>query len=283
MQEEERIQFEQIFDDGWTRNNQGNENPSTQSSLAEDKEYDSLYDELVDKCNPINFNIESVGIERFNIANEIYAQVLNNHESEEDLVYLRNRAMDELGIHISTSKVFNRLKEFLDPQNYMNRHPYDVDLVRNAGTQYDKLIRNRDDIRALSELENESLTMAVKDEYDYSKLDADAYIRLHPQGKYVNEAKEYKRQQQEQEELKCFKETSVESYLKHYPQGRYVEEALFYKNNSAKKYMERYPNGRYYYNALSERRDSVTSAILIFVLFFFIIFMIIFMFLLMKG
>lgn len=257
-----------------------------------EKEYDSLFDELLEKCNPSRFDIESFGLSKFNIANEIYSQLLdckaisktmNKQEVSEDaLKVLRNRAINELGIHISTTKKFNELKDFLDPKQYIDRQPYDKELVATAGDLYNQLLNNKNDIRALEELENNPQTAIVIDEHDFMVLEPEEYLKKHPEGRHQIEVSESLKETQlqkesweEKEEEKYyrtytamdylmkypngkfvqkasqlieqaeFNDYTAEMYLKHYPKGTYAQEAQYFINNNGRKYLKKYPNGRY--------------------------------------
>ena len=275
--EDDNIQFEQMPDLDWGKVQKPKPNKEIE------KEYDSLYDELLDKCNP-RFKIELVGLERFNSANEIYAQLKSGGSDmpETILIALRNQAMDELEISISTRKKFNYLKSFLDPNNYINRQPYDKELVAKAGACYEQLLNHKDDIRFLESLEDELQVTCIKDEYDYLNLEAEEYLKEHPEGHHKSEAMEslqsliqQKESWEEKEEEQYYRSYSsidylikypdgkyaqkarhsvenaeffgntAEVYLKHYPQGEFSDEARCFLQNSGREYRKKYPNGRY--------------------------------------
>ena len=132
--------------------------PETMDSSFEETEYKTLYDELLDKCNPIRFN----GGGQFNRslydkANHLYDKILrckDKHESA--LIPLRDEAIDTLGVNISTKKKYQYLDDFLNPDIYSELKPYDVDRVSEAAKWYEKLCDNRSDIRALEALESEA-------------------------------------------------------------------------------------------------------------------------------
>ena len=149
-----------------------------------EKEYDSLYNELIDKVNPLNFSIETNGIDKFNAANEIYAQLISMGKdcSELELIMLRNQAIDELGIHISTKKMFEYLKQVLEPEFYINLKPYDKDLVAKVGSWYNKLINNKNNIRALEQIESQIVDIIQwREEYDFKHLSSSNFIKKYPQ------------------------------------------------------------------------------------------------------
>lgn len=258
--DEDNIQFDQMPDLDW------NWGKAPKSEIVEvEKEYDSLFDELLDKCNPSKFK----GMEQFSLANEIYAQLRQKDKetvNEKDLRHLRNRVIDELGLHISTTREFNRLKAFLDPDNYINRQPYDKDLVENAGKLYSQLLQNKDDIKALELLENLPETVLIHEEYEFQNLEPDDYLKKYPNGKYVEEVEMtiWKK------ENSSFENLSATEYLRQNPNGQYADEARCFLSDGSKSYLKQYPQGRYKDDAES---DIVSNRIIavVGILFFIVI------------
>lgn len=253
--EDDNIQFEQMPDLDWSWG-------SKQETQIIEKEYDSLYDELVDKCSPNKFRIESVGLEKFNIANDIYARLLeckriadsmgNSRVSDDSLKILRDRAIDELGIHVSTRKLFTKLKSVFDPNQFINRQPYDKELVEKAGKWYDLLLRSADDIRALERIEQDSVAFAflqiAMDDNDFKTLTAQEYLERHPNGSHKQEVLsriEKATNSALEKEEDYFKSASAENYLREYPQGKHYKEARYYLDNHCWNYIKAYPEGRY--------------------------------------
>ena len=234
---------------------------SKQEAQTIEKVYDSLYDELLDKCNPGRFKL--FGFIKFNVANEIFArlqQMGSGMSDDFELRQLRNRAMDELGVRISTTRTFNRLQAFLDPENYTNRQPYDKELVENAGRLYTQLLQYKDDIRALELLEGLPATIVIFEEYEYQNLKPEEYVAKYPEGRHTREIKEHIVQSLKQkmdDERACFRDKSATQYLREYPQGLYREEAMCILNESFYKYLKKYPNGRYKEAALSEKKYTI--------------------------
>ncbi len=275
MDNEENILFEQMpdFQSDWGQMVKPKPNVETEVQVVEsvEKEYATLYDELFDKCNPNQFAIETFGLEKFQVANKIYAQLiqLGKGMSDSDIIILRNRAIDELGIHISTKKKFDELESLFDTKQYVNKQPYDEELVSKAAILYNQLLENRDDIRALEKLEKNPDVECVKDEYDYMILEADKYLEKHPKGKYSDKIK---KELFEKEEY-YYNSMAAEVYLEKYPNGIFAsqarerirqefeeaqrqreeelirikqnkEEISFY-DESAKDYLKKYPEGRF--------------------------------------
>lgn len=84
MKEYDNIEFEEI--------NTGIdfEKMASKSDIDFEKEYDSLCEELLDKCNPSIYCYQSFDKEKFDIANDIYNELINNENiNEEKLMELR--------------------------------------------------------------------------------------------------------------------------------------------------------------------------------------------------
>ena len=153
--EEENIQFDTMPDFRVMFSKQ--DNPD---STFDDKEYDTLYDELVEKCHPNRFISGEVFNEKlFEEANKLYAEILKHKDaSDEKLISLRNRAIDILGVRMSTKKKYEYLDSLLNPKIYTNvaAEKYDAGRVSEAAKWYAILQKNRNDIRALETLEQDS-------------------------------------------------------------------------------------------------------------------------------
>jgi len=153
--EEENIQFDTMPDFRGMFSKQ--ENPD---STFDEKEYDTLYDELVEKCHPNRFISGEVFNEKlFEEANKLYAEILKHKDaSDEKLISLRNRAIDILGVRMSTKKKYEYLDSLLNPKIYTNvaAEKYDAGRVSEAAKWYAILQKNRNDIRALETLEQDS-------------------------------------------------------------------------------------------------------------------------------
>lgn len=153
--EEENIQFDTMPDFRGMFSKQDNPN-----STFDEKEYDTLYDELVEKCHPNRFISGEVFNEKlFEEANKLYAEILKHKDaSDEKLISLRNRAIDILGVRMSTKKKYEYLDSLLNPKIYTNvaAEKYDAGRVSEAAKWYAILQKNRNDIRALETLEQDS-------------------------------------------------------------------------------------------------------------------------------
>ena len=262
--DDDNIQFDQMPDLDW------NWGKAPKDEIVEvEKEYDSLFEELLDKCHPGKFQIESVGLEKFNISNEIYSQLLdcesiaksmgNKRISEVALKKLRDRAVDELGIHISTKKEVAYLRSFLDPNIYIDKKPYNAQLVRDAGALYQQLLNNMNDIRALEQLEEQASTFLQDvDEYDHAHLSEQDYLKNHPNGIFAKEIREAMKAEKTQvvmNETEWFKLKPAESYLYKYPNGVHAFEASFFLEHKPREYLAQYSKGRY----VQEAKENLVS------------------------
>ena len=209
----------------------------------EEKEYDSLYDELIDKCNPKKFNIEYFGFEKFDEANYIWSELKKEKEytSKELLILLRNRAIQKLGVHISTKKKLNELKEYLNPDVYIDYDNYDRELISKVGKIYEEILSAKNDIILLEEIEKKEVVGEIMEYYFVNKLSPEEYLDKYPNGKYF----EILKLKLDKEETECFEKKSASAYLDKYPNGKCVEEAKYRLENTARKYLKKYPNGRY--------------------------------------
>lgn len=114
-------------------------------------DYEDLHDELLKKCNPVNF-MRPYNKEKVDIANDIYEQASQNKDNTTKLMRLRKRAMQELGIKFSTIKLFNKLKDACSPEIFTGEN-YDATKLRKANELYAQILENADDIEALEEIE----------------------------------------------------------------------------------------------------------------------------------
>ena len=129
---------------------------NTESSFDE-KEYNTLYEELVEKCHPNKFiDGDNFDENLFGKANKLYAEILKCKDlPEENIIPLRNRAIELLGVCISTKKKYEYLDSFLNPKVYTDvvAEEYDAERVSEAAKWYTILQKNRNDIRLLEDLE----------------------------------------------------------------------------------------------------------------------------------
>ena len=149
-----------------------------------EKEYDSLYDEIADKCHPNRFLNNGYDKGVFSAANSIYYELMQRKGwPDEQLKDLRNRAIFELGIHFSAKKQYDYLSVFFDPRIYTKMDPYPFDRVEMAKQYYDCLNDYRDDIVALEQLEKdaepfiERRKQEIEQENEKSREEDEEYFR----------------------------------------------------------------------------------------------------------
>lgn len=129
------------------------------SKKSEEKRYESLYEELMEKCHPNNF-MDPYDKEKVDIANKIYAELRKNpYAIDYELKELRLSAVQGLGIHLSTQKLYEYLMQYCDPQLYTSREPYDAELVSQANTLYAQIHEHKDDIFELEKIKEQAKTL----------------------------------------------------------------------------------------------------------------------------
>ena len=111
-------------------------------------QYNSLYEELLAKCDISNFRNNP---EMAKIANDLYARIMHHSGNSKEI---RNEAIEKLGIKFSTEKLYNSLMDYFNPEQYTN--PYDKDLIDSAIDFEEKTKQNADDIRQLEQIEEEA-------------------------------------------------------------------------------------------------------------------------------
>ena len=117
------------------------------------KAYKSLYEELQDKCNPQKF-MSPYNKEKVDMANRLYKQLLDTSESSTTaLKEIRGQAIQQLGVQISTKKLYQKLLKYCNPENFMN--PYDFEAVQKANEYYALVEEYRNDVGKLERLEGE--------------------------------------------------------------------------------------------------------------------------------
>lgn len=156
QEQEENIQFDNMP-------NFGEMFSPKLSDWDDEKEYNSLYDELSDKCRPDRFIVDTSDNKTFLLANQLYAELKSKQGCRDnELIEFRDRAMSLLGIHISTKKLYSWLEGYLNPQVYTTMEPYDAERVALAGEYYMRMRECKDDIHALENLRNDAGSFIAK-------------------------------------------------------------------------------------------------------------------------
>lgn len=119
--------------------------------------YPSLYAELKKKCDPQNFVGESYDARKASVANSLYSSLLalSPNCPDAELIELRNRAIDELDVYISTKSLFDELCEVCNPQQFTGQK-YDGALFEKANAIFSRIKDNKRDIRQLEQIKTEA-------------------------------------------------------------------------------------------------------------------------------
>lgn len=151
------------------------------SKIRSSKVYDSLYEELLDKCNPKNFMVP-YDKDKVGSANLIYKALLENKPSHkcysnQEIRDIKDQAVRELGIFISDS-LYQKLINYCDPKRFME--PYDFKAVQVANEFYALIEKKKDDIVELEGLRHEISQNEVLKSYrskeDQEKEDQESMI-----------------------------------------------------------------------------------------------------------
>lgn len=148
-QQDENVQFEAMPDWGGMFSPKEEQKP-----IEEGKEYSTLYEELVDKCDPAKFQEDDI---LFQKSNTLFGLITNATEKDEkSLTPLRNRAIQDLNIHISTKRKYDYLKKYFSIEQYTEMRPYDENRTTQAREYSKRLEQNKNDILALEQLESDA-------------------------------------------------------------------------------------------------------------------------------
>ena len=128
-------------------------NPSgTQEAIEAHKISHSEYMELLDKCNPKNF-MEPYDKKKVDAAILIYNDLSRiDKTNEKHIRVIRDRATLELGIKVSTDRLYNELIDYCNPQNFLTAVPFQADLLQAANHFYAEVRANKNDIHELERL-----------------------------------------------------------------------------------------------------------------------------------
>ena len=113
--------------------------------------YRNKYEELIEKCAPENF-MDPYDAIKVDVANELYSLLLDTRvDDHPTLNVLRRRAVDELGIKISTERLYQELLRVCNPKQYTGDN-YNRDLLSLSNEVYRLILQNADDIFALEDI-----------------------------------------------------------------------------------------------------------------------------------
>ncbi len=117
--------------------NDSSSQPSASNNSIEVAYYDTLYDELVEKCNPAIY-MNPYNAEKVEISNQIYSQLDTNMNNISVLIELRNQAIKKLGLSFSAKELYDKLCDIYNPNNYIGEK-YDADKLHVANQIYAKI------------------------------------------------------------------------------------------------------------------------------------------------
>ncbi len=141
MEENENIMFDEM-PDMFGKMFSGGESQSGYTSPTVNKTYDSLYEELCDKCFPGRY-MEPYDANLVSVATKLYGEVLRSKENADLQNDLRHRAYDELGVKFDGSCLYKYLMGYLNPRLYLE--PFMPDKLEYANKYYPAIEANRDD------------------------------------------------------------------------------------------------------------------------------------------
>lgn len=120
--------------------------------------YYSVFVELYDKCDPEKY-MNPYDYEKVKIANKLHRKVKEHRDNEAELIKIREEAVNQLGITLSTERLFKELSETLNPRNFCD----DSDNLALANEYYHQVLSNADNLKFLEELSKDSQVMKLQE------------------------------------------------------------------------------------------------------------------------
>jgi len=127
----------------------------------------TLYDELIEKCNPANF-MNPYSSEKVDISNQIYSQLEANKNNISVLIELRNQAINKIALSFSAKELYDRLCEIFNPNNYVGDN-YDSKKLQVANKIYAKIQSLSSDIIGLEKIAKDNNIIIVRKNFVPSK------------------------------------------------------------------------------------------------------------------
>ena len=121
-------------------------------STTPSKTYNSLFEELCDKCFPERY-MEPYNAKLVSAATKLYNEVLKSEENTELQNELRHRAYKELGVKFDGSKLYQFLMDYLNPRLYLE--PFCPDKLEVANNYYPEIEANKDDYIQLENIQSD--------------------------------------------------------------------------------------------------------------------------------
>ena len=153
--EEDNIQWEEISK-VMSRGKEASEPTAkmkpSRPSPAPSKTYPNLYEELLDKCDPKNFMVP-YDQARVDKAILIYGDLQKVDRNDDNrLREIRDRAMQDLGITVSTDSLYKELIGYCDSRNFRKNGDFPTEVLLVANQFYAQVLANKHDIHALEKL-----------------------------------------------------------------------------------------------------------------------------------
>lgn len=210
MQDDQYIQFEKM-PDFWSRCAQMSIDAPVRKRV-----YASLYEELIDKCNP-GLYMQPYDSKRVSIANDLFNEVLKSKDDEKALSLLRNRASTELGIKFCGDKLYAMLMRYLDPHLYLN--PYNHGRLEFANKFYEYIEKYKDDYIALEQIIPEVEDFIEEIDEEVRKLEEEKTIEKTAKEPTKEEADAWRRFHEDLPTLEC-----IRNSLDHDQYKKYIED-----------------------------------------------------------
>lgn len=153
--EEDNIQWEEISK-VMSRGKEAGEPTAkvklSRPSPAPSKTYPNLYEELLDKCDPKNF-MEPYDQAKVEKAIRVYGDLQKADKKDTNrLREIRDRAMQDLGITVSTDRLYKELIGYCDSRNFRKDGDFPTEVLLVANQFYAQIRTNKNDIHALEKL-----------------------------------------------------------------------------------------------------------------------------------
>ena len=191
--EEDNIQWEEISK-VMSRGKEASEPAAkvkpSRPSPALSKTYPNLYEELLDKCDPKNF-MEPYDQAKVEKSIRVYGDLQKADKKDTNrLREIRDRAMQDLGITVSTDRLYKELIGYCDSRNFRKDGDFPTEVLLVANQFYAQVLANKHDIHALEKLA--------------SQMHADATLsRFYEEKKAREEKKIREIQKQDEKEAKA--------------------------------------------------------------------------------
>lgn len=183
MEDDENIMFDEmpnIFGNMFV----GEKSPICSDSTIIPKTYNSLYEELCDKCFPERY-MEPYNATLVSAATKLYSEVLKSEGNINLQNELQHKAYKELGVKFDGSKLYHYLMDYLNPRLYLN--PFIPDKLETANKYYPEIENNKDDYIYLEDILhkvqwfidaiNEEKEMRRKEEEEFLKSEEQVALR----------------------------------------------------------------------------------------------------------